>query len=277
MLNSLKQLFKGSADVIPVHDKVGPAQSASSAGPLGLKDAALSGWYQTETNELFRGVTISADDVVVDVGCGNAGSAQFCGLRGPQMLLVDIDADKVEAAVKRLQKTPARDVQGFTSDCNPIPIADATATRVVSTEVIEHVDDPAQFLAELVRIGKPGALYVLSVPDASSELLQQGFAPQEYYEKPNHIRIISREEFAGMVTSAGLEIVEHTQYSFFWSLWFLFFWECNVDLNEANHPLLESWTKTWKLLLDMPRGPQIKTKLDELVAKSQVIIARKPA
>src|SRR5690606_22170323 len=249
MLNSLKQLLKGSSDSVPVHDKVAPAQKASSAGALGLKDAALSGWYQTETNELFRGVTISAEDVVVDVGCGNAGSANFCGQRGPQMLLVDIDADKVDAAVKRLQKTPARDVQGFVSDCNPIPIADCTATRVISTEVIEHVDDPAQFLSELVRIGKPGALYVLSVPDASSEILQQGFAPQEYYEKPNHIRIITREEFSEMVSAAGLEIVEHTQYSFFWSLWFLFFWECKVDLAEPNHPLLESWTRTWKLLL----------------------------
>lgn len=276
MLKSLKQLLKGSASV-PVHDKVGPAQTASSAGPLGLKDAALSGWYQSETNELFRGMPISADDVVVDVGCGNAGSAHFCGLRGAQMLLVDIEAEKVEAAVQRVQKTPARDVQGFISDCNPIPIADATATRVVSTEVIEHVDDPAQFLSELVRIGKPGALYLLSVPDASSELLQQGFAPQEYYEKPNHIRIISREEFAEMVSSAGLEIVEHTHYSFFWSMWFLFFWECGVDLSQPNHPLLESWTTTWRLLLDTPRGPEIKHRLDDLVAKSQVIIARKPA
>src|SRR5690606_38935533 len=104
MLNSLKQLLKGSSDSVPVHDKVAPAQKASSAGALGLKDAALSGWYQTETNELFRGVTISAEDVVVDVGCGNAGSANFCGQRGPQRLLVDIEADKVDAAVKRLQK-----------------------------------------------------------------------------------------------------------------------------------------------------------------------------
>lgn len=276
MLKSLKQLLK-SSPTVPVHDQAVPAQKASSAGPLGLKDAALSGWYQTETNELFRGVTISPEDVVVDVGCGNAGSAHFCGLRGPQMLLVDIDPAKVDAAVKRLQKTAARDVQGFVSDCNPIPIADATATRVISTEVIEHVDDPAQFLSELVRIGKPGALYVISVPDATSERLQEGFAPQEYYEKPNHIRVISREEFAEMVRASGLEIVEHTWYSFFWSIWFLFFWECKVDLSEPNHPLLDSWTRTWKLLLDMPRGPEIKERLDDLVAKSQVIIARKPA
>ncbi|WP_215199644.1 methyltransferase domain-containing protein, partial [Escherichia coli] len=45
------------------------------------------------------------------------------------------------------------ELECLVSDCDPLPLADATATRVVSTEVIEHVDDPRQFLAELVRVG----------------------------------------------------------------------------------------------------------------------------
>jgi hypothetical protein len=40
--------------------------------------------------------------------------------------------------------------------------------------------------------------------------------------------------------------------------------------------MLEHWANTWQAVLDSPRGAQIKQALDAVVAKSQVIIARKP-
>ncbi|TLL10335.1 methyltransferase domain-containing protein, partial [Pseudomonas aeruginosa] len=64
-------------------------------------------------------------------------------------IIADIDAEKIARTRERLADTPARELECLVSDCDPLPLADATATRVVSTEVIEHVDDPRQFLAEL--------------------------------------------------------------------------------------------------------------------------------
>jgi hypothetical protein len=40
--------------------------------------------------------------------------------------------------------------------------------------------------------------------------------------------------------------------------------------------LLNHWADTWQAVLNSPRGAQIKQALDAVVAKSQVIIARKP-
>ncbi|PMW94303.1 SAM-dependent methyltransferase [Pseudomonas sp. FW215-R2] len=243
---------------------------------LGLRDAMLSGWFNHDTGELYKGFTVGPEDTLVDVGCGDGGNMQFCGMRGARIIVADIDAAKIEAARQRLSETSARSVEYHVTDGNPLPIADNTATRVVSTEVLEHVDDPAQFLAELVRIGQPGALYLLSVPHPSSEDVQKGIAIPEYFEKPNHIRIISEEQFKAMVSEAGLEIVSHSQYGFYRSLWMLLFWEANVDLGSPDHPLLNQWTKTWEAVLNSPRGTQIKHALDSVMAKSQVIIARKP-
>lgn len=243
---------------------------------VGLHDAVLSGWYTEATGELFKGFVVSPDDVLLDVGCGDGGNVHFCGMRGAKIIIADIDAAKVEATRQRLSDTPARDIECHVTDCNPLPIADATATRVVSTEVIEHVDDPAQFLSELVRVGKPGAMYLLSVPHSSSENLQIGIAADEYFQKPNHIRIISEEQFKTMVSDAGLEIISHSQHGFYWSVWMLLFWEAKVDLNNPDHPLLNHWAETWQALLSSPRGAQIKQALDSVIAKSQIIIARKP-
>ena len=269
------RLLKKLTATTPVPAPAEPAAKADSYA-LGLHDAVLSGWFNQQTDELFKGFVVSADDTVLDVGCGDGGNVHFCGMRGAKIIIADIDGAKVEATRQRLSDTPARDIECHVTDCNPLPIADATATRVVSTEVIEHVDDPAQFLAELVRVGKPGALYLLSVPHPSSEDLQKDIAAPEYFQKPNHIRVISEDQFKAMVNEAGLEIISHSQYGFYWSLWMLLFWEAKVDLSDPDHPLLNHWANTWQAVLDSPRGLQIKQALDAVVAKSQVIIARKP-
>lgn len=276
MLSLLKKL-RAATPAPALSQPVAAVASKVDPYMLGLYDAKLSGWFNQQTNELFKGFAVSADDTLLDVGCGDGGNVHFCGMRGAKIIIADIDAGKVDATRQLLSDTPAREVECHVTDCNPLPIADATATRVVSTEVIEHVDDPAQFLAELVRVGKPGAMYLLSVPHPSSEELQKDIAAPEYFQKPNHIRIISEEQFKAMVTEAGLEIVSHTQYGFYWSMWMLLFWEAKVDFSNPDHPLLDHWAETWQAVLDSPRGAQIKQALDAVVAKSQVIIARKPA
>ena len=241
---------------------------------VGLHDAVLSGWFVRERGELFEGLPITRDDVVLDVGCGDGGIAGFCGERGAAIILADSDPERVSAAERRLAGTAARNVRALITDCNPLPLPDDTASIVISTEVLEHVDDPHKFLAELVRVGREGARYLLTVPDPVCETLQKTLAPPSYFAKPNHIRIIERDEFAAMVEAVGLTIERRASYGFYWSLWWLMFWVCKVDLGQA-HPVLDGWAQTWGALLDSPGGPQVKKVLDSFMPKSQVIIARK--
>lgn len=242
---------------------------------LGLVDAGLSGWFLNDTDEVFRGVRIAADDVVVDVGCGDGGTALFCVKRGAEVIAVDIDAAVIAALAVRLAEDPANRYTTHVSDSDPLPIADATATRVICSEVLEHVDDPEKVLAELVRIGKPGALYLLTVPDPLQENMQKHVAPGSYFEKPNHIRIIERQQFGAMVLAAGLIIEERAYYGFYWGMWWALFWACGVELG-GSHPVLDNWSATWKSLLRTSRGIELKRQLDQFMPKSQLIVARKP-
>lgn len=248
----------------------------SGATGVGLHDAVLSGWFQNASDEVFRGIPIGPDDTVVDVGCGDGGASLFCARRGAHVTIVDIDADVIAAMEARLAEASPGRHASHVSDGNPLPLPDAFASRVLCTEVLEHVDDPDQLLAELVRIGKPGALYLLSVPGALQENLQKRVAPPSYFQKPNHVRIVERDEFAGMVTRAGLVIEEQTQYGFFWSIWWALFWACKVDLDKPGHPALDHWTEAWRAILALPQGAQLKQQLDGFMPKSQVIVARKP-
>lgn len=274
----------------PVH--MAPMDGETSmAGPrtVGFTDAVKAGWFNGAAGELCQGFAIGADDIVLDVGCGEGGATMFCALQGAHVVFSDLERDKVEALALRVSETtPARRHEALVGDTNPLPLSDNYASRIIAMEMLEHTERPQNILKELVRVGQPGALYLLTVPDPVAEKLQQGIAPAEYYQAPNHVRIFERDEFEQTVTNAGLEVVARSSMGFYWSIWMMFFWVTEAaagkqvegavhdTIKPPYHPLLETWSSTWQQLMTMPAGLDLKTKLDEFMPKTQVIIARKP-
>lgn len=254
----------------------------------GLHDAVISGWFNSESGELVPGFAVGSEDTVVDVGCGSGGASLFCAKQGATVYFSDVEQEKVDEASRRIADTQNQRCFGLVSDTNPLPLEEGVATRVVAMEMLEHVEDPEQIMAELVRIGRPGALYLLSVPDAKGEHLQKDLAAPEHYQSPNHVRIFSREDFAQLVEQSGL-IIEQRQYvGFYWVIWMYLFWAyqryseqpfdgATLDKLRPPYPTaLVDWAQLWMKLLDTPEGEGIKHLLDESLAKSQIIIARKP-
>ncbi len=238
------------------------------------------GLFNDHKRELLSGFAIGPADTVVDVGCGAGCASAFAADCGAAVYAVDIDPRALAAVKERMrERKPTRPFHTLLSDANPLPLPDGLATRVVAQEVLEHVDDPQQFLAELVRIGKPDALYLLSVPDPAAEAVQKRLAPEAYWRKPNHLRIFEREQFADVVRDAGLRIENRLSSSFFWSMWWILFWSGNGEIpaGAPGTPVLAYWNKTWAALMKTPNGPRIKQALDETMPKSQVILARKAA
>ena len=254
-----------------------PKKAEPGCGACGMLDAQQSGWYQHATGELLKGFTITAEDTVIDVGCGEGGASAFAVARGAKVIATDVDQAAVESMRRKMRKRRAKSFQAFVSDSNPLPVEDETATKVVSMEVLEHVDDPKQFISELVRVGKPGASYLLTVPDPSSESVQETLAPPAYWSKPNHLRVFTREEFDQLVEEAGLEIQKRAYKSFYWAMWWILFWASDQEFGTPEGPILANWTRTWHSLITSAKGRQVKEALDEFMPKSQAIIARKAA
>lgn len=228
------QLNVEASDVVSGADYVDPRD-------CGLVDLVQSGWFQNESGELFQGFPIGGDDVVLDVGCGAGFATMYAASRGAHVIFSDVVAEKVENLRERVVATPARTEQGLVSDSDPLPLADATATRVAALEMLEHVSDPQKVMRELVRVGKPGALYLLAVPDARSEHMQQ-----------------------------GLLIGHRGTYGFFWSMWMLIYWtwakSTGQDLDSIPHDVVQppypqivnDWAKLWHAIIKMPASDSMK-------------------
>ncbi len=244
--------------------------------PIGLRDALMGGWFNKATREMVAGFDIPRGTSMLDAGCGDGRMAGFAAELADRLALIDIEPANVADALTYVRAIGGATVEGKASDCVPIPYPDDTFDRIMCTEVLEHVDDPTVVMAELVRVARPGALLLLTVPAPLAEKVQMAVAPDLLWRKPHHLRVFGHDEFAALVTDAGLTIEKRSSYGFYNSVLWAMFWACSGAPGASRHPALVAWDEVWSSLLATPDGPRVKAALDDAFPKSQLIIARKP-
>jgi SAM-dependent methyltransferase len=247
---------------------------------LGLADAVAAGWFNINARELAPGFALEPSDVLVDVGSGDGGVAAFCARLAGEVVLVDHDEPRLDRAIERVRQVNGAATSGRVGDIASLPLPDGFASRVLCMEVLEHVDHPVAAMAELWRIGRPGARYLISVPGAGCEHLQKRLGTPNYFEKPHHIRIFEADELLNLVAGAGLTIERRIDHAFYWTIWWTLFWQSGAPFSggfrNVDNPVLDAWNRTWSLLLASPDGLRVKQALDEFAPRSVAVVARKP-
>ncbi|PKN84244.1 MAG: hypothetical protein CVU51_10835 [Deltaproteobacteria bacterium HGW-Deltaproteobacteria-1] len=167
----------------------------------------------------------------------------------------------------------------------PLPLPGEYATRILATEVLEHTAQPEAIMEELVRVGRPGARYFITVPDSRSEILQKPFANPVYFTQPNHIQIFDKERFVRLVENSGLKVTRYETWGFYWTFFMSVFWLVHQkgDLQGSvldsiappYHPVLQSWSNTWAGLMELKGAEKVMESFDQYLPKTQLIIARK--
>ncbi len=225
------------------------------------------------------GFDLRASDTVLDVGCGPGDVCAYAGSLGADVIGVDVEPELVERTAAAVAGTGARSFRGVAAGAESLPLEDGCADAIVCTEVLEHVDDPVAAARELARAGRPGARYLVSVPDPMSEELMQAVAPSWYFRKPYHVRIFEGDALADLLRSVGLRVEARHTCGAYWSFW----WALRMSLGEPKpyepvpeSALLRHWEGLWDELGRAPGGPSLARALDRLVPKSQVIVASKP-
>jgi 2-polyprenyl-3-methyl-5-hydroxy-6-metoxy-1,4-benzoquinol methylase len=111
-----------------------------------------------ERAALFARLVGSPGKHVLDLGC-RWGSLTSAYLEGNDVVGVDVDREALAEAAKLGIETKWADVD------EPFPFDDASFDVVVAGELIEHLRDPARFVAEVRRVLRPGGTFVGSVPN----------------------------------------------------------------------------------------------------------------
>jgi len=280
-VNFIKNLISTKHSASSTPDKEEPADPKK----VGFQDAFNSGWYQRETSELLKGFKITPEDTVLDVGCGEGLATLFCASQGAHVVFTDVDEGKIDQLKDKALRSKARKVEALVSDSMPLPLADEYASKILAMEMLEHTKDPEAIVRELVRVGKPGAQYLITVPDKRSEDLQEPFASTQYFERPNHIQVFDKKDFCDLVKSAGLVIENYTTWGFFWVMWMSIFWivpaqesdgETMGMIHPPYHKALQRWAETWNEIMKLPDAQSMVDAFNRTLPKAQAVIARKP-
>ncbi len=99
---------------------------------------------------------------VLDVGCGSGRLSELLADRGAAVHSLDIGHDSLVRAARRLGGR--KDVRFVLGDVYRLPFDDASFDAGIVSEVLEHLDSPAEALGELARVVRPNGVLILSAP-----------------------------------------------------------------------------------------------------------------
>jgi SAM-dependent methyltransferase len=175
--------------------------------------------FHTRVNSL-----VSAQDVVVDIGCGRGQHREDSVrlrrelkiLQGKCRRVIGIDVDP------NARMNPYLDeFQIISPDTMDFPVANATTDLCVSDYVVEHVRDPGKFFAECQRILKPGGYLCIRTTNVLSYVgLAATVTPNRWHARvvswaqrgresrdvfPTQYRVNTRRKLSRALANAGFD------------------------------------------------------------------------
>jgi SAM-dependent methyltransferase len=214
---------------------------------------------------------------VLDAGCGQGRHSVELLRRGCRTLALDLARADLRYTryllADQTRRQPAAPPHAvLVGNTQRLPFADATFDRVLCSEVLEHVPEPARAAGELARVLKPDGLLAVSVPTPVTEWLYR-WSSDDYFNSPGgHVRIFTLGRLRALLADQGLEVVdlhfEHAFHSFYWWV------RCVFGLHAEGHPLIRLCRKVLTHVLFSPALQRAERCGNWLLPKSMVVYAR---
>ncbi|MFN5650280.1 MAG: class I SAM-dependent methyltransferase [Actinomycetes bacterium] len=164
-------------------------------------------------------------------------------------------------------------------DATHLPFADATFDTVVTSEVLEHIQDDVAAIKELHRVLKPGGTLGVTVPTWWPEKINWMLSDEYHAPKSpgGHVRIYSATELKAKLRAAGLDVfASHHAHALHSPYWWL---KCAVGPSRNDHPLVARYRRflEWDIMT-APRSTRVAERvLSPVLGKSLIVYSRKAA
>lgn len=223
-------------------------------------------------------------DLVLDAGAGFGRHAYEVARRGGRIVALDYADDEVRttratfgAMLEEGQIRRDSYVGALRGDATRLPFPDDTFDRVITSEVLEHIQDDVSAIAELVRVLRPGGSFACTVPSWWPEKINWKLSDEYHAPKAlgGHVRIYSQTELTAKLRAAGLDVRgSHRAHALHSPYWWL---KCAVGPRRDDHRLVSTYRRF--LEWDITRQPRsvkaVEKVLSPVMGKSLVIYATK--
>lgn len=145
-----------------------------------------------------------ADAAILDFGCGSGDLIRALASSFPGAAFAGADLSSSGLARTRQELPGATLVRyDFAQQSEPPGELREWATHVVCSEVLEHVDDPVQVLANAARCLKPGGRLVVTVPGGPMSAFDRHIGHQGHFTRARIRDVLERAGFRVEVAAAA--------------------------------------------------------------------------
>ncbi|MEO7369573.1 MAG: class I SAM-dependent methyltransferase [Ilumatobacteraceae bacterium] len=232
----------------------------------------------------FDQLGVQPGDAVLDAGAGFGRHAFALAREGANVVALDYAAGEVAATratfaamAEAGEIAEQRFVGGLQGDATCLPFADSSFDRVITSEVLEHIQSDTAAISEFVRVLKPGGTFAATVPAWLPEKINWMLSDEYHAPKSvgGHVRIYTATELKAKLRSAGLDITgSHHAHALHSPYWWL---KCAVGVRRDDNRAVQAYQRMleWEIT-EQPRAMKILDRAaSPLLGKSFIVYARK--
>ncbi len=228
----------------------------------------------------FEQLGITPGDLVLDAGAGFGRHAFELARRGANVVALDYAADEVigtrntfGAMAEAGEIAPERFVGVLRGDATKLAFADNSFDRVITSEVLEHIQSDTEAIAELVRVLRPGGTFAATVPAWFPEKINWMLSDEYHAPKSvgGHVRIYSATELKAKLRTAGLTVTgSHRAHGLHSPYWWL---KCAVGPRRTDSKAVNAYQKMleWEIINQPAAMKVVERGLAPVLGKSLII------
>jgi Methylase involved in ubiquinone/menaquinone biosynthesis len=167
-------------------------------------------WSDETLRRLLEMANPSTDMAVLDIATGTGFTALAFAPHVLTVVGTDVSPGMLAQAAKRAEAAGADNVQWVEAPAESQPFPDGAFDLVTSRIAPHHFPDPAAFVREVVRVLRPGGVFVLgdtTVPDDDPEAAAWQNAVEKVRD-PSHGRNLPPSEWRALCEAAGLRVTD---------------------------------------------------------------------
>lgn len=155
--------------------------------------------------------------LVMDLGAASGVIANELAHSGLRVKGVEYDPKLVEEW--RSSKSPDLSVEITQGDGRKLPYKDSEFDGALALEVMEHIPETEEVLAELSRVIKKGGKLVVGVPTEATEKIFYQLNP-DFAKQADHVHVFAEEKLKDLIEKHGFKIYaargENSEYTPLW-------------------------------------------------------------